>query len=195
VTAAASKVGANRREVYRRIGEFSQLLAPVGLGSAQGVPSGWLRVLHDEIGAFGHDLATTSTGCRDAAIHLAAIADAARRTARLSDIVFRMLDYAVLDIVGTIRRWDAEAPVLRQSIERLSLMLDEWPTLMKMTRDALRTSPEEAIAQLRVLGSTLPRVPESEASSDASAPSISDVLGTRLATIQAMLGVRQSVDA
>ena len=89
-----------------------------------------------------------------------AIAEAARRTAQLSGIVLGMLDYAVLDIGGTIRRWNTELPVLRQAIERLSLMLDEWPSLMKLARDALRGPPGELFAQLRVLRSMLPRMPD-----------------------------------
>ena len=76
-----------------------------------------------------------------------------------------MLDYAVLDIGGTIRRWNTELPVLRQAIDRLSLMLDEWPALMKMARDALRGTTDEMIDQLRVLRSMLPRVPDADPSS------------------------------
>src|SRR5262249_25858282 len=159
VIAAAGAAGASRREIYRRIGEFTRLLVPVGLGCAHGVASGWLRVLRDEVASFGQTLAAGAHAkSADVGPFVTCIADAAMRTARLSGIVFEMLDYAVLDIVATIRRWDSEAPVLRQSIEQLSLMLDEWPALMKMTRDALRAPPEAVAAQLSMLRSTLPPV-------------------------------------
>lgn len=201
VTAAASVVGASRREIYRRIGEFTRLLAPVGLGCARRVPSGWLRVLCDEVASFGQTLAAGGqVKSAEVGPFVTRIAAAATRTARLSGLVFEMLDYAVLDIVATIRRWDAEAPVLRQSIEQLSLMLDEWPALMKMTRDALRAPTEAAAAQLRMLRSTLPPVSDAVGGDDPpdrprDAPSASDLLGARLAAIGSILGATQSVDA
>ena len=141
-------------------------MIPVGLIATQGaIQSGWLRVLHDEIEGFGQSMATASrSGSPDVDAHLAAIAEAARRTAEVSGVVLAMLDYAVLDIGGTIRRWNTELPVLRQAIERLSLMLDEWPSLMKLARDALRGPSDEVPAQLRVVRSMLPRMPDVEPS-------------------------------
>ncbi len=164
VAAAAAAAGVKRQDIYRRIDEFTRLLAPVGLVATQGASqSGWLRVLHDEIEAFGQSTAAASKS-PDIGAHLAAIAEAARRTAQLSGIVLDMIDYAVLDIAGTIRRWNSELPVLRQAIDRLSAMLDEWPSLMRLVRDALRGSAEEAAAQLRVLHSMLPPVPDTDPS-------------------------------
>jgi hypothetical protein len=172
VATAAAAVGLNRREIYRRIGEFSRLLAPVGLKAAPGTtPSGWLRVLHAEIDAFGQTLCAAAPRLSsDGSAHLAMIAEAGRRTARLSGLVFDALDYAALDIAGTIRRWDAEVPVLRQSIERLSSLLDEWPALMKLAHDALRAPPEAAAAQLRVVRSMLPRLPDGDPAGQGDAP-------------------------
>jgi hypothetical protein len=47
-----------------------------------------------------------------------------------SGIVLGMIDYAVLDIGGTIGV-ERQVADLRQTIDRLSLMLDEWPSLIK----------------------------------------------------------------
>ena len=188
VGATAKTVGVNRQDIYRRIGEFTRLLAPVGLVATQGpIQSGWLRVLHDEIEGFGEALATSARQMpSEARPHLAAIAESAKRTAELAGTVLGMLDYAVLDIGGTVRRWTTEMPVLRQAIERLSLILDEWPSLMKMAHDALRGPPDELVGQLRLLRSMLPRMPGSDPTNGDHAPgehadtlSVSQVLGAR----------------
>ena len=202
VAAAATGVGVKRQDIYRRIGELTRLLAPVGLVATQGaIQAGWLRVLHDEIEGFAQSTdAAARSGSPDASAHLAAIAETARRTAELAGVVLGMLDYAVLDIGGTMRRWNTEFPVLRQAIERLSLMLDEWPSLMKLAHDALRGPPDEQAAQLRLLRSMLPRLPDADPASDDHAsnrdvgsPSVSQVLGARLSAIRSMLGAAKDV--
>ena len=133
--------------------------------------------------------------------YLTAIAETARRTAQLSGIVLGMIDYAVLDIGGTIRRWNAELRILRQTIDRLSLMLDEWPSLMKWVHDAQRGPPDELIAQLRSLHSVLPRLANADPSEAGHAPdddsgsrSVTRVLGARLSTIWSMLRASRSVE-
>jgi hypothetical protein len=197
VAEAATTVGVKRQDIYRRIGELTKLVAPVGLVATQGaIQSGWLRVLHDEIEGFAQSTAATArSGSPDVSAHLAAIAETARRTAELAGVVLGMLDYAVLDIGGTMRRWNTELPVLRQAIERLSLMLDEWPSLMKLAHDALRAPPDERAAQLRLLRSMLPRLPDADPAGDGHPPtgddgslSASQVLGARLSAIRSMLG-------
>jgi hypothetical protein len=203
VAAAATGVGVKRQDIYARIGEFSRLLIPVGLIATQGsIQPGWLRVLHDEIDGFGQSMATASrSGSPDVDVHLAAIAEAARRTAEVSGVVLAMLDYAVLDIGGTIRRWNTELPVLRQAIERLSLMLDEWPSPMKLARDALRGPSDEMPTQLRMVRSMLPRMPDIEPSGrdhaldgSAGSPSVSDLLGARLSRIWSMLRASRAAE-
>ena len=91
--------------------------------------------------------------------------------------------------------------MLRQAIERLSLMLDEWPSLMKLARDALRGPPSEMPTQLRVLRSMLPRMPDAAPSGgdhapdgNAGSPSVSDVLGGRLSAIWSMLCASRLVE-
>ena len=165
-------------------------------------PPGWLRVLHDEIDGFGQSMATASrSGSPDVDVHLAAIAEAARRTAEVSGVVLAMLDYAVLDIGGTIRRWNTELPVLRQAIERLSLMLDEWPSPMKLARDALRGPSDEMPTQLRMVRSMLPRMPISSHpagimrwTAAPGSPSVSDLLGARLSRIWSMLRASRAAE-
>jgi hypothetical protein len=193
VAAAATAVGVKRQDIYPRIGEFSRLLAPVGLVAAQGtIQSGWLRTLHSEIDVFGQSVATRSRSeSPDVSAHLTAIAEAARRTADLSSVVFGMLDYAVLDIGGTIRRWNTELPVLSQAIERLSQMLDEWPSLMKLVREALRSPPDDVLAKLRSIRSMLPHTPDA-ADGVAGSPSVSDALGAKLSPIWSMLCASRS---
>jgi hypothetical protein len=203
VAAAAKAVALKRQHIYQRIAEFANLLTPVGLIATDGaIQSGWLRVLHDEIEGFGQSVAATDhTDSPNVSEYLTAIAEAAQRTARLSGIVLSMIDYAVLDIGGTIRRWNAELRILRQTIDRLSLILDEWPSLMKWVHDAQRGPPDELIAQLRSLHSVLPRLPNADpsvadhASDDHSGSrSVTRVLGARLSTIWSMLRASRSVE-
>jgi hypothetical protein len=203
VAAAAKAVALKRQHIYRRIAEFATLLAPVGLvATERAIQSGWLRVLHDEIEGFGQSVATIDQPeSADVSAYLAAIAESAQRTAQLSGMVLGIIDYAVLDIGGTMRRWNAELRILRQTIDRLSLMLDEWPALMKWVHDAQRGPPNELIAQLRSLHSVLPRLANADpsgadrASNDHSdAPSVTRVLGVRLATIWSMLRTSRSVE-
>ena len=82
----------------------------------------------------------------------------------------------------------------RQAIDRLSLTLDEWPTLMKSARDALRGPPGEMTTQLQTLRSVLPPASDIDApdskpmtDDDEGSPSVSQVLGTRLSAIWLML--------
>lgn len=191
IAAAAAKVGVRRQELHRRIAEFTRLLVPLGLVAAGGtVRAGWLRALQNEIECFGESIADLppppSSDARDS---LTAILATSRRTAVLSGLVINMLDYAVLDIAGTIGRWGQERPVLNGAIERLSLMLDEWPALMKSVRDALRGPPDDGAKQLRILCSMLPRVPEPEPGTEdpSGGTSVSAALAARLSTVCSML--------
>jgi hypothetical protein len=200
VAAVAAAIGVKRQDIHRRIAAFTKLLLPVGLVTSGGpIQAGWLRVLHDEIEAFGQSVAShPCSALPETNVHLAAIADAAQRTARLSGAVISLLDYAVLDIGGTIRRWDSELPVLRQTIDRLSVLLDEWPTLMKSAHDALRGSPDEVATQLKVLHALLPQLPEIDqpeaeiAGNRAGSQTASDILRARLSQIWTMLGACRS---
>jgi hypothetical protein len=194
VAAAATTIGVNRRDIYRRISELAKLLSPIGIVTSEGViQSGWLRTLHNEIEGFGQSVALNKQSQPpDGCSHLAAIVDAANRTARLSGLVLNMLDYAVLDIAGTIRRWDDEFAVLSQAIDRLSLMLDEWPPLMKSVRDVLRESSDGSVHQLRVLHSMLPRMPRPEAQDSPPDTTASEVLGARLGAIWSLLRASRS---
>jgi hypothetical protein len=192
VAEAATAVGVKRQDIYRRIGEFTKLLGPVGLVTSEGsIKPGWLRVLHDEIEGFAKSTAMpASAQSADAKGDLAAIADAAKRTAQLAGMVLNMLDYAVLDIGGTIRRWTTELPVLRQAIERLSLTLDVWPPLMKSVRDALRHPPDQLTSELHVLRSMLPLdlpIGDSGVDDTQTLPSVADVLCARLASYRSLL--------
>lgn len=200
---AAAAIGVRRQDLYRRIAAFARLLAPVGLVATGGtIQSGWLRALHNEVDGFSQSNTNgkangprvLSAKSRD---HLTSIRDAAARTARLSGVVINMLDYAVLDIAGTIGRWHTELPVLSRAIEQLSLILDEWPPLMKLVHDALRGPPDDRPKQLRILCAMLPRVPESEprTAEPQSASSASDALATRLGTIWSMLRASRSTAA
>ncbi len=105
-----------------------------------------------------------------------------------------MLDFAVLDIVGTIKRWDSERAVLRKTIGRLDAMLDGWPSLMHMTRESLREPAGKVTARLRALQTMLPDPPEVRSSSGghpsdskAAATSVSDILAAKLSAIRSML--------
>jgi hypothetical protein len=195
VAIVAAAVGVRRRDIHRRVGEFARLLAPVGLATSEKtIQSGWLRVLHDEIAAFAQTALHAPPDAPSADACLSAIRGSAGRTAQLSAIVLNMIDYAVLDIAGTIRRWDTELPVLRQAIDRLSLMLDEWPGLMKSVRDALRGPTDKIAGQLRALRSTLSEMPEIDPAAtdggldDGAGPlSVSPILGARLSPLWSML--------
>jgi hypothetical protein len=204
VAAAETAVGVRRQCIYERIAEFTRLLAPVGLAAGDAaILSGWLRVLHEEIRDFGENATVTVQHVApEAGAQLGAIAESARRTAQLSGVVLSMIDYAVLDIGGTIRRWNTELPVLRQAIGRLSQTLDEWPALMKAGRDALRDSPDAMVEQLRLLRSVLPRAAETDPlvgdgglTGDAESASVSRVLAARLSTIWSMLHASRPVEA
>lgn len=191
IAAAAAKIGVRRQELHRRIAEFARLLAPMGLVAVGGaIRAGWLRALHNEIACFGQSIAKLPPPpSADANDYLAAILATSDRAAVLSGLVINMLDYAVLDIAGTVGRWDQECPVLSGAIERLSLMLDEWPSLMKSVKDALRGPPDDVAKQLRILCAMLPRVPEPEpgTADPSGGTSVSAVLAVRLSTICSML--------
>jgi hypothetical protein len=196
VATAAAVVGLRRRDIYTRTNEFARLLAPVGLLANEGpAQPGWLRVLQAEIEAFGRSCTTCPRpGSPDIDASLAVIGRSATRTAQLANTVLSIIDYAVLDICETIRRWSAEQSVLRQVIDQLSSMLDEWPALMKAVHDALREPQADVVSRLQALKAMLPQVPEIDASADndgsearAGSLSISSALATKLCAIGSML--------
>ena len=197
IAAAAKKACVKRHEIYRRLNELAALLTPVGLPAAAGDSlSGWLRMLSDEIEAFGSATAAARAASPEAGALLDAIAQSAGRTAGLSGIVLGVLDSAALDIRGTIRRWNTERPVLRESIERLSSALDEWPPLIKLARNALRAPAAERIQQLRRVRAVLPPWPEAGLAQSAypagGGSGAAELLTTRLSTIRSMLGAHRA---
>jgi hypothetical protein len=194
--AAAEAVGVRRQDIYQRISEFAKLLAPVGLIATEGpIHPGWLRVLYDEIEEFGRSCVSCSpAGSTEINEALAGIARSATRTAQLSGVVLSMIDYAVLDISATIRRWNTEQPVLKQTIDRLSLMLDEWPALIMTVRDALRGPERDVLVRLHALRTVVLHIHDVNASANddvvaghAGAASVSQVLAVKLSTIWSMI--------
>ena len=200
VAAAAVAVGVKRKDIQPRIAELTALLAPVGLvGSDEVILAGWLRVLRDEIEEFSQSQVPLSPTSPQADAHLQAITESAKGTVQLAGIVINMLDYSVLDITGTIRRWQTELPTLKQALARLALMLDEWPALIRSVHDVLRGPPDGIASGLRALRSALTQLPDmapatpdraSQAGPDAG--SVSQVLAARLSPIWAMLHPRRS---
>ena len=199
IASAAKKIGVRREDIYQRTSELAKVLLPVGFSAMGGpISPGWLRVLHDEVAAFGQTMATSAkTAPPDIAGELAAIAEAAGSTAEISGTVLGMIDYAILDIAATIRRWREELPVLRQVIDRLSLVLDEWPELMKTVHDVLRGDPGNMASGLRTVRFMLPKPPAMETHAKSATPNAADdsgrvaqVLASKLATIWAGLSER-----
>jgi hypothetical protein len=194
--AAAATVGIRRQDIYQRISELARLLEPVGLIASEGpIHPGWLRVLYDEIEAFGRTCGIGSQPASpktDAA--LAEIARSATSTARLAGVVLSMIDYAVLDISATIRRWNTEMPVLKQAIDRLSLTLDEWPALIKTVHDVLRKPQGDMLVQLRLLRAVVRRTNDGDATADndamkedAGSAAVSQALAAKLSAIWSMM--------
>ncbi len=194
--AAAATVGIRRQDIYQRISELARLLEPVGLIATEGpIHPGWLRVLCDEIEAFGRTCRIRSQPASpetDAA--LAEIARSATRTAQLAGVVLGMIDYAVLDISATIRRWNTEMPVLKQAIDRLSLTLDEWPALIKTVHDALREPQGDMLVQLRSLRAVVRHTNDGDATANddameehAGSAAVSQALAAKLSAIWSMM--------
>lgn len=199
VTAAAKKLGVRREDIYQRTSELARVLQPVGFSAMGGpIAPGWLRVLHDEVAAFGKTVdASAETAPSDVVQGLLAVAEAAKSTAESSGSVLGMIDYAILDISATIRRWKTELPVLRQVIDRLSSVLDEWPDLMKTLHDIERGDPANVPNGLRMLRAMLPISPATELQAGASPPNtdvgpdrVANVLAGKLSTIWSGLSQR-----
>jgi hypothetical protein len=196
VAAAAAVIGVKRKDIHCRISEFSKLLLPVGLIATEGpIHSGWLRVLHNEVEALGPDCAIRRRATLpDVSAALEPITRSAARTAQFSATGLNIIDYSVLDITSTIRRWNTEQPLLNQVITRLSFTLDEWPTLIKAAHDALRDSQDGTVRQLHALSAVLPRA-EVNASADRHAAKgnaepapVARALAVKLSAIWSMLG-------
>jgi hypothetical protein len=199
--AAAAAIGIKRQEIYQRIADFAKLLMPIGLVAVEGpIHPGWLRVLHGDIATFARNCTTSPQAVLPEVIAaLEAISKSAGRTARLSDTGLSLIDYAVLDIPMTIRRWATEHLLLKQVINRLSMMLDPWPSLMSGVNDALRGSQKDMVSQLSQLQCVLPHTPErgeeandDPAEEDEKAASIRRALAIKLSTIWGALGVYRS---
>jgi hypothetical protein len=197
IAAAAKLIGVRRDEIYERTSEFAKVIQPVGFSVTAGpVSPGWLRVLHEELVAFGRDAASTAmTAPDDVAKALRLVVEAANGTAEISGAVIGMIDYAILDIAATIRRSQTELPVLRQVIDRLSWTLDEWPDLMKTIHDIMRGDPAKIADGLHMMHSMLPSPAVAHVLGQQVAPDGADdigraVLAGKLSSIWSVIGER-----
>ena len=161
-----------RQDIYRRIGELSRLLAPVGLVATHGAdPSGWLRVLHDEIEGSHRAPPRPPSGCRRTSVRIWQPSprrqDAPRelvrrgaRDARLRGARYRRddeaLEYRVAGSQAGHRAAVADAG-------RMALTDEAGP------RRAARPARGGA-AQLRVVRSMLPRLPDGDPAGQCDAP-------------------------
>jgi hypothetical protein len=176
IAAAATLIGVRREDIYQRTSELARVIQSVGFDAMAGpISPGWLRVMHDELGAFGRETASAAMSAPDdVAKSLKLVVDAANGTAEISGAVIGMIDYAILDIAATIRRWKTEQAVLRQVIDRLSWMLDEWPDLMKTIHDIMRGDPAKIADGLHMVRSMLPRAAAAPLLGDQVAPGGAD---------------------
>ncbi|MGH7078034.1 MAG: hypothetical protein ACREFU_08030 [Acetobacteraceae bacterium] len=162
VRRAAASLRIGRREIYSRAVDLARIVLPVGsppnIGPAR---PGWLRLLSNDVSVFGAEAeARGANAMPEAAHHLHALASEVSSAMDLSRTVLHAIDGALEDIRPTIRSGEAEFPLIRRAIDRLSWTLDGWPEIVSTGREILAGPAGEAVDRLLLLRRLLPAIPE-----------------------------------
>ena len=148
--------------IYRRIGELSRILAPVGLAVAR--RDGRLRRLTVELAAFRNSVGDWSRhDPSESAPHAAFASEVADLTARIAAGVLGRLDKTVEDITRVVRQWDKQALLAERAAARLSWLLDGWDYVLAMWSAAMAAGRPEQRESLPQIMRVLPLVPRDEA--------------------------------
>ena len=162
VRRAAASLRIGRREIYRRAVDLTRVVLPVGspanIGPAR---PGWLRLLSNDVSAFGAEAeARAAKALPEAAHHLNALANDVSSAMDVARSVLGAIDGALGDIRTTIRGGEAEFLLIRRAIDRLSWTLDGWPAIVDTGREILAGAAGETVDRLLLLRRLLPSMPE-----------------------------------
>lgn len=162
VQRAAASLRIGRHEVYRRAVDLARIVLPVGSPANIGPPRpGWLRLLSNDVSAFGEEAeARGANALPEAAHHLHALANDVSSAVEVSRTVLHAIDGALEDIRPTIRGGGAEFLLIRRAIDRLSWALDGWPEVVTTGREIMAGPAGEAVDRLLLLRRLLPAMPE-----------------------------------
>lgn len=181
VERAAASLRIKRGEIYRRATDLTRIVLPVGSPAKIGPPRpGWLRLLSNDVSAFGAQAEAHSAGAPpEAACHLKVVAKEVSSVVHVSRSVLMAIDGALEDIRATIRGGEPEFVLIRRAIERLSWTLDGWPDIVIAGQRILAGSAADAEDSLVLLRRLLPTAPERDEFSvpGLAAAAVSKVLG------------------
>lgn len=162
VRRAAANLRIRRRDIYSRASDLTRVILPVGPPAKIGAPRpGWLRLLSNDVSAFGAEAEARSTNAPpEAAYHLHAVANGVSSVVRISHSVLHAIDAALEDIRATIRGGEHEFLLLRRAIDRLSWTLDGWPDIVITGRKIFAEQARGGGGDLLLLRRLLPSIPE-----------------------------------
>jgi hypothetical protein len=162
---SAADYGIEIDRIYHRIGELSEMLAPVGLAISR--QEARLRQLLQGLGEFRQSISEWGevdvSDMAEMAIYAAAVADL---TLDMAGTLFRKLDAAMTDIGLVVREWAAQGPQARHLATRLSWLLDGWDFIIELWRSLAGQPVEEQRDGVANLMRILPIIPRDETESD-----------------------------
>jgi hypothetical protein len=162
---AAGEYGIEIDQIYHRIGELSETLAPVGLAISR--QEARLRQLLQGLGEFRQSISEWGEAdlseMAEFAIYAAAVADL---TLDMAGTMFRKLDAAVNDIGLVVREWPTQGPQARHLATRLSWLLDGWEFVIELWRSLAEQTVDEQRDGVANLMRVLPLIPRNESESD-----------------------------
>jgi len=162
---SAKEYGIEIDQVYHRIGELSETLAPVGLAISR--QEARLRQLLQSLGEFRQSISEWGEAdlseMADFAIYAAAVADL---TLDMAGTMFRKLDTGVADIGLVVREWGTQGPMAKHLATRLSWLLDGWEFIIELWRSLADQPVDEQRDGIGNLMRVLPLIPRNESEED-----------------------------
>jgi len=162
---AAADYGITIDQIYDRIGELSETLAPVGLAISR--QEARLRQLLQSLGEFRQSISEWGEAdvseWADFALYAAAVADL---TLDMAGTMFRKLDNGVQDIGLVVREWPVQGPLAKHMATRLSWLLDGWDFIIELWRSLAEAPIEEQRDGVANLMRVLPLIPRNESEED-----------------------------
>jgi len=162
---SAAEYGITIEEIYVRIGELSETLAPVGLAISR--QEARLRTLLQDVGEFRQSISEWAEAdlseMSDFADYAASVADL---TLDMAGTMFRKLDNGVQDIGKVVREWQTQGPLAKHMASRLSWLLDGWEFIVQLWRSLAEAEVEEQRDGVGNLMRVLPMIPRNESEED-----------------------------
>lgn len=161
IASAAQPLGLTPEDLYQRISDIAECMAPIGLANAP-APGRMrsqfdaLRRFHSEIGEWAELDPSEKATIGEF------IAATAKLTVVMAQEVLQTVDARMAQMEQTMRSWDVSLKAIRSETARLSWLLDGWNFIIVMWEHAAHGSPADQYAAIDQIFRVLPLIPSQE---------------------------------